>query len=254
MKIVVAVKQAGQLDEDFELSDDGLDVSLDYVDWAINEWDTFAVEEALRQRDAHGGEVVLISCGKERAEEALRAGLAMGADTGVRVDADEESLSDPLTVATVLARAIERLEPDLVFTGVQSSDAATGVVGSAIAGLLRLNQVAVVRGLELDAGAVIAQRELEGGVIEMVRVELPALLTIQTGINEPRYATLRAIKQAEQQPLDVWARAEGDDNVSPGAVRLAARVPDETSAELIEGSASEIAGRLAEIVRERTVA
>jgi electron transfer flavoprotein beta subunit len=251
VKIVVAIKQSGQLDEDFELSDDGLDVSPDYLDWALNEWDGFAVEEAVQQRDVHGGEVIVISVGGELAEEALRAGLAMGADRGMRVEADEDALADPLAVAALLARAIERLDADLVFTGVQSSDAASGVVGAAAAGLLGLDHVAVVRAVEIEGETVKAERELEGGAIEVLRLPLPALLTIQTGINEPRYATLRAIKQAEQQQLEVVAQAELGPDVPIGAVRLAARVPQETSAELIGGSAPEVAARVAEMVRER---
>ncbi len=203
--------------------------------------------------------MTLISVGDEKSVDALRAGLAMGANGAIHVDCEDDAIVDPLAVSQLLARAVQRLSPDLVLMGVQSSDAATAVTGSAVAALAGLPQVAVVRGLEIEASSAVAQRELEGGTIEVLRVALPALLTIQTGINEPRYATLRAIKQAEQHPLEVLTPPDlGLDGeqlaASAGSARLAAQVPPESSAELLEGTAAEVAARIAEIVRERTAA
>src|ERR671914_274440 len=183
MKVVVPVKEVAVLDEEFELLEDRPGVDPDAIEWDLNEWDNFSVEEALQLREAAGeGEVVVISVGGEEAEEGLRACLAKGADRAVRIWDGALEGADPLAVARVLAAAVERESPDLV-----------------------LPRVAVVNALDYDAGAGAAtvERELEGGLVELLRVRLPALLTIQTGINEPRYATLRAIKQAKEKPLDV---------------------------------------------------
>ncbi|MGH2873688.1 MAG: electron transfer flavoprotein subunit beta/FixA family protein, partial [Solirubrobacteraceae bacterium] len=148
---------------------------------------------------------------------------------------------------------------DLVLCGVQSSDAVNGATGVALAGFLGLAHVAVVKGIELDAsaGSAVVQRELEGGLIETVRIGLPALLTIQTGINEPRYANLRAIKQAREKPmavidLDGIGLDAAQVSAAAGAHRIALAEPDRgDGAEMLAGSAAEMAARIAEIVRER---
>jgi electron transfer flavoprotein beta subunit len=260
VKIVVTVKEVAVLDEEFELLEDRPGVEPDAIEWDLNEWDNFSVEEALQLREAAGdGEVVVVSVGGEEAEEGLRACLAKGADRAVRIWDDALEGADPLAVARVLAPAVARESPDLVLCGVQSSDGVHGATGVALAAHLELPRVAVVKALDYDAGAGTAtvERELEGGLMEQLRVRLPALLTIQTGINEPRYATLRAIKQAKEKQLDVVGL--GDIGLDPGAVEAAAgsRVrsmdhPDTgEGAEMLDGPAAEVAARIAEIVKER---
>ena len=147
----------------------------------------------------------MVTVGDEEAEEGLLSCLAKGADRAVRVWDDALADAEPLAVARVLAAAVEREAPDLVLCGVQSSDAVNGATGVALAGYLDLPHVAVVKQLDWDAasGTATVERELEGGLVEVLRIRSPALLTIQTGINEPRYATLRAIKQAREKPLEV---------------------------------------------------
>jgi electron transfer flavoprotein beta subunit len=261
VKIVVPVKQVAVLDEEFELLEDRPGVDPDAIEWDLNEWDNFSVEEALQLREATGeGEVVVVSVGDEEAEEGLRACLAKGADRGVRVWDEALDGADPLAVARVLAAAVEQESPDLVLCGVQSSDGVHSATGIALAEHLGFPHVAVVKGLEYDAGGNTAavERELEGGLVELLRIELPALLTIQTGINEPRYATLRAIKQAKEKPLEVKGLA--DLGLEDGAVESAAGShvrsmshPDTgEGAEMLKGSPPELAARIAEIVRERT--
>jgi electron transfer flavoprotein beta subunit len=261
MKILVAVKQAAQLDDDFEIAPDGLDVDEDFIEWDLNDWDRFSVEEALRLRGEGDGEVVLVSVGDGESEEGLRAALAMGADRAIRIWDQELSELDALSCARILASAIEREGPDLVLFGVQSSDGASGSTGAATAGLLNMPRVAVVERISYDPQAQTAtvERELEGGEIEELRVRCPALLTIQTGINEPRYATLRAIKQAEQKPVELLGLADlGLDSEAvrgaSGARRRRMLMPSEGSAELIDGSAADVAARVAEIVKERLAA
>ena len=260
MKIVVTVKQVAVLDEEFELLEDRPGVDPDAIEWDLNEWDNFSVEEALQLREAAGeGEVVAISVGGEEAEEGLRACLAKGADRAVRIWDGALEGADPLAVARVLAAAVERESPDLVLCGVQSSDGVHSATGVALAEHLGLPRVAVVKALDYDAGvgAATVERELEGGLVELLRVRLPALLTIQTGINEPRYATLRAIKQAKEKPLDVVGLGElgldsGVVDAAAGSrVRQVAHPDTGEGAEMLDGSPSELAARIAEIVKDR---
>lgn len=245
MRTVVCVKQVLVLGDEVEFVDDGTDVDPDYVDPALNEWDTYATEEALRLRDAHGGDVVVVTCGPERSEAALRRCLAMGADRAVRVDGDGH---DPIGVAHALAGAVREEGPDLVLCGVQSSDAVQAATGTALAELLDLPRVAVVANVELNGGSARVRRELEGGLLDVVDVDLPALLTIQTGINEPRYANLRAIKQAEREEIAVRQAADAP---VPSRVRRMF-VPDQgEGAEMLGSDPGEVARRISEIVKER---
>lgn len=263
MKIVVCVKQVAALDDEFELREDGLGVDPDFLERDLNEWDSFSLEAALQLREQAGGdghEVVAVTVGDEEADEALLGCLARGADRAVRVW-DEEVLArgDVLVTARALAAAVSREQPDLVLCGVQSSDAVNGATGTAVAGLLGLARVAVVKQLEFDAaaGTVTVARELESGLVERLRIALPALLTIQTGINEPGYATLRAIKQARDKPLEVVA--PGDLGLEAGELeqiagtQLQALAPPErgAGAEMLEGSPAELANRILELVKER---
>jgi electron transfer flavoprotein beta subunit len=258
MKIIVPVKEVAALDDEFELLDDGSGVDPDSVEWDLNEWDTFSLEAAMQIREAAGeGEVVAISVGDDPAEEGLRSALARGADRAIRIWDEALADADALAVARSLAAAIEPESPDLVLCGVQSSDAVNSATGIALAGYLGLPHVAVVKNIDLDSGAATVERELEGGLVELVRVRLPALLTIQTGINEPRYATLRAIKQAREKPLEV--RSLADLGLDESAVASAAGSrrrrlahPEKgEGAQMLNGSTAEVAAKIAEIVRER---
>jgi electron transfer flavoprotein beta subunit len=259
MKIVVPVKQVATLDEDFELRDDERDVDPDFLEWDLNEWDAYSLEAGLQIREAVGeGEVVAVTVGDDQTEEALLACLAKGADRAVRIwDDDLADSLDTLAVARLLERAVEREQPDLVLCGVQSSDAVNASTGVALAALLDLPRVAVVRRIDYDHGSRSAtvERELEGGMVEVLRVRTPALLTVQTGINEPRYANLRAIKQARDKPLEVLAPADlGVDDIAALAgahVAAMARPPKGQGAEILDGDAGTVAARIASIVKER---
>jgi electron transfer flavoprotein beta subunit len=248
VKVVVAVKQVAVLGDEVEFTDDERDVDPDYLDYALNEWDTYATEEALRLRDSNGeGEVVVVSVGSEDVEEAMRRCLAMGADRGIRVDSEERL--DPIQVARALAEIVRAESPDLVFTGVQSADAVQAATGTALAELLDLPRVAVVTKIELGDGKATVNRELEGGLLDVVEVDTPALFTIQTGINEPRYATLRAIKQAEEKEIDV--RQPGDLGEPAYRVKKMFVPPKGEGAEMLNGSAADVAQKIKEIVEER---
>lgn len=262
LRLVVPVKQVALLDEDFEFDADVATVDDDYVDLELNDWDNFSLEAALEIRDGAGeGEVetVVVTVGPEAAEEALLACLAKGADRAIRIWDDALVDPDPLLVASVLAPVIERETPTLVLCGVQSSDAASSATGIALAGLLELPHVAVVRALDFDAGngSVQVARELEGGTTQRLSVPTPAVLTIQTGANEPRYATLRAIKQAAAKPLDRFGLADvGLDQAAADAargsrtVRLERPSREGAAATMLEGDIASVADRIAEIVHD----
>jgi len=247
MRTVVCVKQVRTLGDEVEFTDDGRDVDPDYVDLALNEWDSYATEEAIRLREAHGGEVVVVTCGSKESEAALRRCLAMGADRAVRVDGVDGH--DPIRVAHALAEVVRDESPDLVLCGVQSSDSVQAATGTALAALVGMPRVAVVTRLELGAGTATVHRELEGGLVDVVEVDMPAVLTIQTGINQPRYANLRAIKQAEQ--VEIAVRTAMD---APAAsrVRRMFAPPRGDGAEMLGADAAGVARRIAEIVKERT--
>ena len=247
MKVVVCVKQVAALGDEVEFTDDELDVDPDFLDYALNEWDTYATEEALRLTEASGGEVVVVSVGPEDVEDCMRRCLAMGADRGIHVESDEKL--DPIQVARALADVVQGESPDLVFTGVQSADAVQAATGSALAELLDLPRVAVVTKIELGEGKATVNRELEGGLVDVVEVDTPALLTIQTGINEPRYATLRAIKQAEEKEIEV--RQPGDLGKPAYRVRKMFVPPKGEGAEMLNGSAADVAQRIKEIVEDK---
>ncbi len=198
--------------------------------------------------EASGGEVVVVSVGPEDAEDCMRRCLAMGADRGIRVHAEEPL--DPIQVARLLAEVVRAESPDLVFTGVQSADAVQAATGTALAELLDLPRVAVVTKIELGDGKATVNRELEGGLVDVTEVDTPALFTIQTGINEPRYATLRAIKQADEKEIEV--RQPGDAGEPAYRVRKMFVPPKGEGAEMLNGSPADVAQRIKEIVEERT--
>jgi electron transfer flavoprotein beta subunit len=190
--------------------------------------------------------VVVVTVGDEEAEGVLRRCLAMGADRAIRVDAEP---LDPISTARALAPVVAAESPDLVLTGVQSADSVQGSTGTALAELVGLPRVAVVTRLDWNgSGPATVERELEGGLVDLMEVETPALLTIQTGINQPRYANLRAIKQADQEEIAVVAAETGE----PGyRVRRMFAPPRGEGAELLDGGPEQMAQRILELVRER---
>ena len=213
----------------------------------MNEWDACAAEEAIRIRERLGeGEVVIVTVGDEESEAVLRRCLAMGADRAIRVDAQP---LDPVSTARALAGVVAAESPDLTLTGVQSADSVQGSTGVALAEVLGLPRVAVVTNVDWDgSGSATVSRELEGGLVDLVEVDMPALLTIQTGINEPRYVNLRAIKQAEQHEIAVVGAETGEPAYR---VRRMFSPPRGAGAELWEGGPAEVAQRIVELVRER---
>ena len=261
MKVLVTVKEVAEVDDEFEVT--GLDVDEGSLEYDLNEWDDYAVEEAVQiGESADDVEVVTVTVGPERAEETVRMALAKGADRAIRVWDDalaDAGFLDIGAKADLIAAVAEAEEPDLILSGVQAGDDSNGATGVAVAERLGFEWAAVVNDLELDAeaGTAAVHRELEGGIEELTDVELPAVLTIQTGINEPRYASLRGIRQAQRKPLEVRSLDElglGASVVESAVERTAMYEPEsESDAVVWEGSADETAGELAALLREKGV-
>jgi electron transfer flavoprotein beta subunit len=260
MKIWVAVKQVAALDEDFKIRDDGRDVDEDYLIRDLNEWDDFSIEEAVKIKESgtEPVEVVAVSVGAEVAEESLRKCLAKGADRAIRIWDPAMHGSDSIAIARTLAAAARREMPDLFFAGVQSSDHGHAATGIATAAFLGWPHAAVVSQLAYasETKRAILRRELEGGLLQELEIQCPAVLTIQLGINTPRYASLRSIKQAAAKPIEQLGLADlsltaADVGPAGSASRVRCMLlPDKGRAQLIQGGAAEQGKRLAEIIRE----
>jgi electron transfer flavoprotein beta subunit len=256
MKILVTVTEVAEADDDFEI--DGLSIDDRYLTFDLNEWDDYAVEEAVQvSEELDDVEVVTVTVGPERAEETIRQGLAKGADRAVRVwddSLEDETLLDSGTKAELLAAVVEEEDPDFVLSGVQSADVSFAATGVALAEEVGFEWAAVVNDFDLEADAGIANvhRELEGGIEELTEVELPAVFTIQTGINEPRYASLRGIRQAQSKPLDVKSPADLGVELGESALSLTSLEVPETESDVsyFEGSAEDTASELADFLRE----
>jgi electron transfer flavoprotein beta subunit len=262
MKILVPVKRVAALEEDFRIRDDGRDVDPDDLNYDLNEWDNFSLEQAVLIKEAASSEVQVIvaTVGPEESDEVLRACLAKGADRALRAWDEAMAGSDPIAVARILAAVARKEEAGLVLAGAQSSDHGHATTGIALSAALEWPHVAVVNGLKYSAGdsRAVATRELEGGATQDVEFTLPAVLTIQLGINKPRYASLRAIKQAAAKPIEVLGAGDlgltseqiGESGSASRARRVT--VPEKGQAQMIEGTAAQKAQRLAQIIRELT--
>jgi electron transfer flavoprotein beta subunit len=203
VNIIVCLKQVPDTESQIKVASDGKSIVTDDIKWVMNPYDEFGVEEALRIKEKHGGEVTVVGLGPKRVTESIRTALAMGADKGILVSDPALEGSDSLATAKALAAAIKDLEYDLIFTGQRGVDDDLGVVGAALGELLGIPHVAVVVKADIseDGKSVKVQRPVEGQTL-VIESSLPALLTAQKGLNEPRYASLPGIMKAKKKPLD----------------------------------------------------
>lgn len=257
LRTAVCIKRVAEASEaEFEVDSEGKLRARGLV-YDINEWDDYALEEALRIKESLGGEVVAFTVGGPEDEEVLRKCLAKGADEAVRIDAP--GLSDPSLIAELLSAAVSRDRFDLILTGAQASDDGYAAVPSLMASLLGLPLATLVKRVEVRGSLVVAHRELEGGVEEVVELSMPALLSIQTGINEPRYVSIMGIRRASKKPIKVLS-AEALVGGGPLAARERLRligyeVPKlERRAQFLEGPAERAAEAILKIIRERGIA
>src|SRR6266702_1760204 len=208
MKIIVAIKQVPERDAQVRIDTAGKWIEESDIQYALNESDAYALEEALQLKEKHTGEVVVISAGPERVGATIREALAKGADRAIHVDCDDLGKRDALGVARLLAAAIKPESPDLVLTGLQSDDLGYGQTGVILAELLGLPPATIIMQVEKQDGGIRVKRELEDGWFQHVEIPLPALLTIQSGISKLRYATLMGIKKAKTKEIRRLTPAE----------------------------------------------
>jgi electron transfer flavoprotein beta subunit len=203
VNIIVCLKQVPDTETQIKISPDGKSIVTDDIKWVMNPYDEFGVEEALRLKEKFGGEVTVVGLGPKRVTESIRTALAMGADKGILISDETLEGSDSLAVAKALAAAIKECEYDLIFTGQRGVDDDMGVVGANLAELLDIPQLSVIEKVEVseDGKSLKVHRPIEGSTL-VIETNLPALITAQKGLNEPRYASLPGIMKAKKKPLE----------------------------------------------------
>ena len=203
MNIIVCLKQVPDTETQIKVGSDGKSIATDDIKWVMNPYDEHGVEEALRIKEKFGGEVTVVGLGPKRVTESIRTALAMGADKGILISDEALEGSDSLAVAKALAAAIKELDYDLIFSGQRGVDDDMGVVGANIAELLDIPQLSVIDKVEVaeDGKSVKVNRPIEGSTL-VIESPLPALITTQKGLNEPRYASLPGIMKAKKKPFD----------------------------------------------------
>jgi electron transfer flavoprotein beta subunit len=240
MRIVVCVKHVPDTEARIKIATDGKGVSESELNWIVSPYDEFAIEEALKLKEAKGGEVVLVSVGPDRAQAALRNGLAMGADSAIHMKDPLFDALDAHGTAWALAAAIKPLGPDLVLTGQQGVGADQSQVPGMLAEILDLPQVTVAVKIEITDSRATVQREIEGAT-ETWETTLPAVLSAQKGLNEPRYASLKGIMAAKKKPITVMDAAAAGlkaEDLAPKTRILSMELPAARSAvKMIEGDA-----------------
>ena len=202
MEIIVLLKQVPATDSMITIAEDGKSIKTADLKWVISPYDEFAVEEALRIRDAQGGKVTILTVGPDKAVEAIRTALAMGADEGVLINDEAALQCDGVGVAKVLAAAIKEMPFDLIIAGMRAVDDDGYLVGTAVAEFLGIPNISLVNKQEIADGKITCHRTVEGGTL-VIETKLPALFTTQRGLNEPRYASLPGIMKAKKKPLAV---------------------------------------------------
>jgi electron transfer flavoprotein beta subunit len=259
MEIIVCVKHVPETAEaDLKIDSTGKKIEKGGLVFDINEWDDYALEEAVRLKEKFGGTVTAITVGSEDVESTLRKCLARGADKAIRLTDESFEGSDGYAIAKILHKAIKDLPFDLILTGALADDDGYMVVGPVLAEMLGIPHATMVKKLELSDNNARVNRELEGGLDEIVNVKLPAVLTIQTGINEPRYVSIMGIRKAMQKEIKVISLAdlgltENEVGESGSWMRLEKMFvpPAEKQAEILGGSPEEVAAKIADVLKAR---
>ncbi len=245
MNIIVCVKQVPAKDAPLAIA--GSWIKEADIGFELNEPDTYALEEALRLKEKHGGEVVALSLGPERVKQTIKEALAKGADRGIHIADDNFSELDPLGAAQVLAAAIRKENYDLVLTGLQSDDHGFGQTGVLLAALLNLPHATIIMQIDAQDGKLKLKRELEAGWFQRIECPLPAVLSIQSGINKVRYATLKGIMAAKKKEITTSTRQSLGLTIEPTQKIEKIYVPTKTKkTEFLTGTPKEAAAKLVE--------
>jgi electron transfer flavoprotein beta subunit len=259
VNIIVCLKQVPDTESQIKISSDGKSIVTDDIKWVMNPYDEFGVEEALQLKTKFGGEVTVVGLGPKRVTETIRTALAMGADKGILVNDDAMEGSDSIATAKALAAAIKDLEYDLIFTGQRGIDDDSGTVGAAIAEFLGIPQLSLIIDVDVaeDGKTVKVTRPVEGQAL-IIESSLPALITAQKGLNEPRYASLPGIMKAKKKPLDEKSLADlGIDASECGEAARKVKIieitppPERQGGKIIDGETpQEKAAELAKMLHE----
>ncbi|MCP4748403.1 MAG: electron transfer flavoprotein subunit beta/FixA family protein [Desulfobacteraceae bacterium] len=249
MDILVLLKQVPDTESMISIADDGVSIKGDGLKYVINPYDELAVEQALKIREAQGGTVTIVSVGSAKTEQAIRTGLAMGADKAVLIDATGMMI-DGLGTAKIMAAAIKELPCDLIFAGHRAVDDDNYLVGPATAEFMGIPNISMAIKAEVQDGAIVCQCTVEGGTKD-VKAMLPALVTTQRGLNEPRYTSLPGIMKAKRKPMDVKTVADlGLDaaELKPlVTIKSMSQPPERKGGRMIEGDS--VQAKVAELVR-----
>jgi electron transfer flavoprotein beta subunit len=247
MKILVAIKQVPERDAQVRLGSSGKWIDEADLQFALNEPDAYALEEALQLKEKQGGEVVVVSAGPERVGQTIREALAKGADRAIHIACDDLAERDALGVARLLAAAVQPESPDLVLTGLQSEDLGLGQTGVILAELLDVPHATLILNVEVDGQRLKVKRELEEGWFQQIDMPTPAVLTIQSGGNKLRYATLMGIKKAKTKEVKTLSAGELGVNAKPTVQLESVSLPQkQKSTQMLSGSPKEAAAALVE--------
>lgn len=260
MKILVCLKQVLDRNQNIHITPDKLHVQTEGKNFVENEFDRYAIEEALQLKEKHNGEVVLATIGPARALDALRKGLAMGADRAYHVQGEELTQLNAYPIAKILSKIAEKENFDLILTGLQSEDQSYAMTGPMLAELLQIPYTTTVVNVEYNPPTLHVQRELEGGDIQELTLPTPALLTIQTGINTPRYPTLPNIMKAKRKPVqkptleELSLNLEELQKLNMTQTLQLNYPPKNKSGTILQGSSDEIVEQLVKILKEEVKA
>ena len=249
MKIAVCIKQVVTREWQVRVNDDKTWVKDGDASWELNEPDAYALEEALRLKEKHGGDVVVISAGPARATQVIREALARGADRAIHVEGDAFATADAFVAAEALASALKDEQIDLVLTGLQSDDQGFAQVGVILAEKLGMAHSTIIMDVQVADRTLKVKRELEGGWFQWISMPLPAVLTIQSGINQLRYATLKGIMAAKKKEIKVIA-ASSPASVSRQRITSIYLPQKQKQTRMISGSPAEAAKELVRALRE----
>jgi electron transfer flavoprotein beta subunit len=248
MKIIVAIKQVPVRDSQLRVEANGRWIQEADLSFEINEPDAYALEEALQLKEKHGGEVVALCAGPARAAQTIREALAKGADRAIHIDSEENlNTLDTLGVAKLLAGPVKAENPDLILTGLQSDDLGYGQTGVVLAELLGIASSTIIMQVEVNDKSIRVKRELEDGWFQHITMPLPAVLTIQSGINKLRYATLMGIKKAKSKEIKRVTLAELGAAATATATIDKIYIPHKSKqTQIFEGDAKSAAAKLVE--------
>ena len=250
MKIIVAIKQVPDRDAAVRIDAAGKWIDESDLQYAFNEPDAYALEEALQLKEKHGGEVVVLSAGPENVGTTIREALAKGADRAIHIVCDDLGGRDALGVAKLLAAAAKQESPDLILTGLQSEDLGQGQTGVIVAELLGLPHATLILHIEKTDAGIEVKRELEEGWFQNIQLSTPAVLTIQSGGNKLRYATLMGIKRAKLKEVKQLAAAELGGDSKPVVLLEKITLPTKKkSTQMLTGTPKEVAAALVEKLR-----